>query len=478
MGSHSEVALADEALKGLFDRFKANQTSELSRELSEALLARGHANEALHVTELGIQAKADDPEIRIQRAAALLALGRPRVAYVELLRALAIEPTHHRGMRLLGRVFVEAGAPERAAKLLARRLAAKAQEPNADRVRVQVETEGPRPEARPEPRIPVELESQKPKPETPKTDKPKTKLEPPKLERPPPVNDLLEAATVPEKLAAPRVPKMELSIDRSADISPVSQLFAELTSDLGLTPADPVKSRVQVTQVVRTRKRGEEDTARSLSSIDGPIVDRTQPGELEIDRDAPGLPPMPPAPATLFDVVTSPQFSISNIDDEPLFNESMPFEVRPVESKLEDNDTIEDALPAGLDMAALRKIIDQPQKPAEEEPAFPMFRVDGEAPVKPLAPLMPIGRDETPVPAAPVGLVDSGEASPDLEPAYLKRFKRSARTAPQVDLPQGPTSENGEARPFPTTLVGVVVALLVLAALWLAKDHLRALLGG
>ncbi|MBI4820145.1 MAG: hypothetical protein HY791_27970 [Deltaproteobacteria bacterium] len=516
MGSHSEVALADEALKALFDRFKANQSSELSRELSEALLARGHANEALHVTELGIQSKPDDPEVRIQRAAALIALGRPRVAYVELLRALAIEPHHHRGMRLLGRVFVEAGAPERAAKLLAKRLGAKPTDATADRVKVQLDEDpkakdgdASRPEpARSEPikTEPIRPESIRPesiKPEAksdkPKLDAPKTKLEAPHFTRAPDLTaGLVEAATVPEapRLDAPRVPlggglRLDLEISKTKPdlASPVSQLFAALTSDLGLTPAEPVRSRVQVTQVVRTRKKsGERDdfSTKSLSEIDGPIVDRTQPGELEIDRDAPGLPPMPPPPATLLDVVTSPQFSISNIDDEPLFNEAMPFEVRPVDSRLEDsNDTIEEAIPAGLDVEALRAAMETPEEKADD--AFPSFSEKQPSPIREIEPLVPLGRAETPVPpVAPPAASEppppetNAETSPlELEPAYLKRFKRSGRTAPQIDLPEsGSSDEPSEQRQRPVVLIAIVVALLVLGLLWISRDFIRSLLGG
>ncbi|CAN0579219.1 unnamed protein product, partial [Laminaria digitata] len=110
----------DEALKSLVVKFEAAPGSRAFVELAAALLARGHASESLRVAEHGLQLVPDSVEGRVERAAALLALGRPRVAYVELVRALAIHPGHKRGMRLLGKTFRDAGAPGRAAKLLAK----------------------------------------------------------------------------------------------------------------------------------------------------------------------------------------------------------------------------------------------------------------------------------------------------------------------------------------------------------------------
>src|SRR5688572_847536 len=112
---------ADEALKSLVSRFKDAPGSPAFTELAAALLARGHAAEALRIAEHGLQIVPTSVDGRIERAAALLALGRPRVAFVELKRALAINPTHRRAMRLLGKVYVDAGSPHRAAELLAQR---------------------------------------------------------------------------------------------------------------------------------------------------------------------------------------------------------------------------------------------------------------------------------------------------------------------------------------------------------------------
>ena len=83
MSSPAEIPHADEALKSLVSRFKASP-SEAFVELSAALLARGHASEALRVAEHGLQLAPTNVEGRIERAAAQLAMGRPRIAYVEL----------------------------------------------------------------------------------------------------------------------------------------------------------------------------------------------------------------------------------------------------------------------------------------------------------------------------------------------------------------------------------------------------------
>src|SRR5688572_11929873 len=112
---------ADEALKSLVARFKEAPGSPVFTELAAALLARGHAAEALRIAEHGLQLVPLSVDGRIERAAALLAMGRPRVAFVELKRALAINPTNRRAMRLLGKVYVDAGAPTKAAELLAQR---------------------------------------------------------------------------------------------------------------------------------------------------------------------------------------------------------------------------------------------------------------------------------------------------------------------------------------------------------------------
>ncbi len=118
MASTAEIPQQDEALKALIARFRDNPGPGEFTELAVALLARGHSSEALRISEHGIALAPTNVEGRVQRAAALLALGRSRVAYVELQRVLALDPNHRRAMRFLGKVFVEAGAPSRAAALL------------------------------------------------------------------------------------------------------------------------------------------------------------------------------------------------------------------------------------------------------------------------------------------------------------------------------------------------------------------------
>lgn len=118
-----DLAGQDEALKDLVARFRSSPDTPSFDTLAGALLARGHAVEALGVADRGLQTHPEHIEGRLERARALLALDRPRVAYIELCRALAIQPKQPKAMRLLGRAFKEAGAPERAAQLLRERSA-------------------------------------------------------------------------------------------------------------------------------------------------------------------------------------------------------------------------------------------------------------------------------------------------------------------------------------------------------------------
>ncbi len=288
MSSPAEIPHADEALKSLVARFQADP-AEAFIELCAALLARGHASEALRVAEHGLQMEPTSVEGRIERAASLLALGRPRVAYVELRRALAIDPSHRRAMRLLGKAFVDAGAPTRAADLLAKRS--------------------------------MNEDSEDTRSDTAKT--PPPKVAKPRL--PPPSADTkpLQAARSTTEPRGQSIP----------------DLFSALTKDLGLggaVPEAPVR-RVEVTQIIR--RKGLPRAPRSASelvAIEGPIVDTTQPGHL---IEAQGVDEMdaiaPPIAEPLFDRATTDQFSIAGFtlgDDEPLFQDDMPFEVRPVDA--------------------------------------------------------------------------------------------------------------------------------------------------
>ena len=258
VSSAVEIPQQDEVLKTLFSRFKSAPSSYAFVELASALLARGHAAEALSVADHGLMLVPENVDGRVERAAALLALGRPRVAYVELLRALAIEPGHRRTMRLLGRAFVDAGAPGRAAELLARRSA-----------------------------------------------EPSPADHPPDAARP-----HLRPGSTAEDLPA---------------------LFSALTKDLGLGSAvlDADTRRVEVTQIMR--KRGPPRPPRTeleLESIDGPIVETTQPGlpPIQLEREPPPSESTPDTGPPLHEADL--EFTVP---DEPLFQEHLPFAVRPVE---------------------------------------------------------------------------------------------------------------------------------------------------
>lgn len=317
----SDIPGADETLKALFTRFRAAPGSEAFEELAEALLARGHANEALQISEHGLQRLPTHVGGRIQRAAALLALGRPRVAYVELLRAVALEPTNAKALRLLGKVYVEAGAPDRAAKLLAQRH--------------QAATQARQKEAPPPPIPAAPVPADEELDETRRIEIPEdlgARLTPPLSPR------SSEAPTLAPALSAPPAP------------TDVADLFAELTKDLGLKPERSVSTKVEVTQVIRLKQQPRPRP--HLSTIHGPIVDTTQPGDLEIDSSGP-LEPIETTktPASLFEVVTSPHgLGGMSLSDVPLFQEDLPFRLEGVKDVPESSSE-----PQELDFDRLRR---------------------------------------------------------------------------------------------------------------------------
>ena len=407
MRAPAEIPHADEALRSLFQRFKEAPGSPAFGDLAEALLARGHAAEALRVAEHGLQLTPDSSDGRVHRAAALLALARPRVAYVELLRALAIDTKHQKALRLLGRVFVEAGAPERAAALLRRRheAAVLPPRPSSSVESIGVATPPPLP-------------------------RPKSKSKPgPKV---PPALDL---DTLPH------------------DARDIPELFASLTHDLGLGPVpnDFAANRVEVTQVIRARLRPrKDDPGDLLSSIDGPIVDTTQPGRIEQSPDraatTSGKLVRRKRPSSVYDVVTSPEFHITH-HDEQLFSEKMPFEVRPVGGPPEETETIDDQvtvndnLPDELDLELLRRAIEDGQPVTESGPA-PRPPVEVQEP-------------ETTLPEDQRGGL---MPAPDLP--YLRRFKRGTSTV----VAQGPPLEVRSPPVSASRLIlGGLAAMLVFA---------------
>ncbi|MEO1339445.1 MAG: hypothetical protein AAFV29_27645, partial [Myxococcota bacterium] len=288
MAAPAEIPHADEALKTLVQRFKASPGSSAFTALAAALLARGHAAEALRITEHGLQLVPGSVEGRVERAAALLGQGRPRMAYVELLRALAIAPKHRRAQRLLGKAFVDAGAPERAAALLAQRSSA-------------IETTD-------------SLESA--------TTSPTTNIAASLI------SDLTEDSPTTETVW--QTPKPTESM--------LPDLFSALTKDLGLggaVPEAPAQRRVEVTQIIRRKARPRPPrSASELAEIDGPIVDTSQPTPAIDTNDEPAPTITTREKVPLF--TQNPDFATLALDDEPLFQEHMPFAVRPVKSPTDD----------------------------------------------------------------------------------------------------------------------------------------------
>ncbi len=407
MRAEAHIPQADEALRVLFLKFKEDPGSSAFEDLADALLARGHAGEARLVAEHGLQLNPTNANGRVHRAAALLAQGHARMAYVELLRALAIEPTNHRGMRLLGRVYVEAGLPERAAQLLAQR----------------------------------HLNNAAPISRAPSTVDARPLVEPqrkPEIQAPPP--------------PPPPPPKLPAAVHRAVlekaepDATPdedISNLFASLTKDLGLGSGEPaIPTRVEVTQIMRIRRLPRDGHEDELSSIDGPIVDSTQPGRVEVET---GAPPRD----LLFDVVTSPQFSgLGLAEDEPLFNDGQRA-VQPATDELAQttHDTVDEDEGVPLKMSQLQAAIAE-----EADPLLGKLSAGHQAIEPP--------PDLPPVPPAP-------------DVAYLKRFERGQRRSE-------PPPETGEMPPVPARSNAIVIKRRspTVRLLWVATALLLVYLAG
>lgn len=444
---------ADEALKSLISRFREAPSSPAFTDLAAALLVRGHASEALRVAEHGLQLMPASVDGRIERAAALLALGRPRVAFIELKRALAINPSNRRAMRLLGKVYIEAGAPGRAAELLAQRSALG--EPNAIDTSNQEEathvTQAPFP-------LGEGVSEETPGALTMRADTvPLPRRAPPaphdrsvvpsaagpaeRTSAPHPTPEYAASTTIPERVVfGPG--ERGLALDRgvtapsssapqggvgggpkSPGPSPaIPDLFSALTKDLGLGEAVPEspKARVEVTQVIRRRMERRARSPSELATIEGPIVDTTQPGQLETTGDL-QAPPTRPEPPGLFDAVTSPRLQLASfgLDDEPLFQEHMPFAVRPVEVPSDASgptdlgETIDELLPGELDPLAVKATIDATppvpraqieeigSTPAQEQSAIPRVSENAQPARSRIPPLAtPAPLDLEPEPAA------------------------------------------------------------------------------
>lgn len=273
----------------LIQRFLAEPGTSVFSDLANALLARGHATEALRVAEQGLEHLPTHLGGRIERASANLALGRPRVAYVELLRVLTIDPRNRRALRLLGQAYKDAGVPERAARLLTQRLA---DEPEGE-LEVTAVTQVPNFDGR----VPRTPEVRRPEPQ--------------------------------EGKAPYKVP----------------DLFSELTKDLGLgSDASATKvRRVEVTQIIRRRGPLRPSRTNSeLLAIEGPIVDKTQPGELaedldEIgDREPAGIIPADGVRPSLLDAAPAPALGAYDFEEGDVLTEHAPFAIRPVELDASD----------------------------------------------------------------------------------------------------------------------------------------------
>ncbi|MEQ8273192.1 MAG: hypothetical protein RMA76_11415 [Deltaproteobacteria bacterium] len=370
MSSPAEMPHADEALKALVARFKEAPGSSACTELASALLARGHASEALRVAEHGLQLVPGQVDGRVERAAALLALGRPRVAYVELRRALAIDPTHRRGMRLLGKAYRDAGAPGRAAALLAKR-------------------------------------SMDPDYEAPPPPKPTKKKKKEQWRQRPAIDN-----------------------DPTVPVSPsdgaIPELFSALTKDLGLGAAVPETTaprRVEVTQIIRRKGLLRPPrSASELAEIDGPIVDTTQPGHIldsEIDELAQEVTTREPAP--LFSAGSGAGLNAFALDDEPLFQEDMPFAVRPVDGASTDIEPVlddDDPVDAPTDQI---QAFDEDRDRAATKPGDTLVD-DLEEGTDPLEALQP-------APTSP--LVPDGEPNPRIRRFVAGKEKRR----PEGDAP-------------------------------------------
>ncbi len=119
MATPAEIPEQDEALRSLVARYKQGTDPVAFAELAAALRTRGRASEALSVVDGALDEWPRDVGNRIERARALLALDRPGPAYVELVRTLALSPDEPQAMRLLGQLYRDRGAHDRAAELLA-----------------------------------------------------------------------------------------------------------------------------------------------------------------------------------------------------------------------------------------------------------------------------------------------------------------------------------------------------------------------
>jgi len=342
-------------------------------------------------------------------------------------------------MRLLGQVFKDAGLPERAAALLAQRhLGAPSRAPSTVDARPLYE--------------PLPQPKQVAPAETPSEGHTILKTSVPAAPRGlPPISTT--------KPSAPA--KGLMGVESSTEIQ---DLFASLTKDLGLGPSEPqVPTRVEVTQVMRLRRLPQDEPREAeLSSIEGPIVEATQPGQIQYDDES-----APPPADFLFDVVTTPQLSGLG-PDEPLFNE-----VAPLAKPADDADTLNEDAPPMLDMGTLQAAIQTEASRSDHgRPAADEGELFGDV---------------------AKSLFAAGNEPATREIPYLKRFGRAARED-RSTLPPTPGAAATEVAPQvhklqvversrgPRTLVlaivgGAVLVLWLLGLAWVARDSLSVWMG-
>jgi hypothetical protein len=162
----------------------------------------------------------------------------------------------------------------------------------------------------------------------------------------------------------------------AAGVPVIGDLFTSLTNDLGLGgfPTDfaTETSKVEVTQVVRNRVRQKvEQKANELTSLAGPIVDRSRP---EQSSGGTGSRPGTVRPSTAYDMVTSPELHHTWDEDEADLLKENPFKISPIDGEMapiEDTNTVEEPIPSLHSSNILKRDERKITAPQNEEPRQP-----------------------------------------------------------------------------------------------------------
>ena len=216
--------------------------------------------------------------------------------------------------------------------------------------------------------------------------------------------------------------------------------------------------------VMRLRRLPQDEPREAeLSSIEGPIVEATQPGQIQYDDES-----APPPADFLFDVVTTPQLSGLG-PDEPLFNE-----VAPLAKPADDADTLNEDAPPMLDMGTLQAAIQTEASRSDHgRPAADDGELFGDV---------------------AKSLFAAGHEPATREIPYLKRFGRAARedrstlppptpgaaateVAPQVHKLQVVERTRGPRTRVLAAVGGAVLLLWLLGLAWVARDSLSVWMG-